>query len=96
MIRCLPLKSRQPLAAWPASEASDVRSQPKNAGAARMASAKVRRFLVYARDLAMVARLDAGDSQRVVGRAFNVSQRTARNARARLALPRRAPRGLAR
>ena len=69
---------------------------PKTQARRGVASAKVRRFLVYARDLAMVARLDAGDSQRVVGRAFNVSQRTARNARARLALPRRAPRGLAR
>ena len=56
-----------------------------------IASGKVRRFLTYNRDVAIVARLDAGGSTREVARAFGVSQRTAAYARGRLTRQRREP-----
>ena len=56
-----------------------------------VASAKVRRYLIYDRDRAMVARLDAGERQMAVALTFGVSQGTVSTARARLACARRAP-----
>ena len=56
-----------------------------------VASGKVRRFLTYERDRFMVARLDAGETQPVVARAFGVSVGTAATARARFTRTRRAP-----
>ena len=56
-----------------------------------VASAKVRRYLIYDRDRAMVARLDAGESTRAVARAFGVDHKTVSTARARLTRSRRAP-----
>ena len=56
------------------------------------ASGKVRRFTTYDRDLAIKARLDAGDRQIDVARAFGVSQGTVSYTRSRLEKRRRAPR----
>ena len=57
------------------------------------ASGKVRRYLTRERDRWIVARLDAGESQRSVARAFGVNRFTVQGARARLTKQRRAPRG---
>ena len=57
------------------------------------ASGKVRRYLTRERDRWIVARLDAGESQRSVARAFGVDHRTVGTARARLSRTWRAPRG---
>ena len=57
------------------------------------AGGKVKRWRVESRDRSMVSRLDVGDSLRVVARAHGCCHRTVATARARLALPRRAPRG---
>ena len=57
-----------------------------------VASAKVRRFLVYERDLEMAALVGAGHSLRAVARAFGVCHRTVAGAQDRLSRPRRAPR----
>ena len=56
------------------------------------ASAAVRRFKAYDRDVAIKARLAAGDRQIDIARAFGVSQNTVSTARARLERRRRAPR----
>ena len=55
-------------------------------------SAAVRRFATYDRDRFIVARLDAGDRQAEVARAFGVSQATVSYTRARLERRRRPPR----
>ena len=54
-------------------------------------SAAVRRYLTYERDRFIVARLDAGDRQVDVARAFGVSQATVSYTRGRLERRRRAP-----
>ena len=59
-----------------------------------VASAKVRRYHSYERDLAIVARLDAGETQQATAREFGVSQNTVQTARDRLSRPRRAPKGV--
>ena len=56
------------------------------------ASGKVRRFTTYDRDVAIMARLAAGDRQIDVARAFGVSQGTVSYTRGRLERRRRAPR----
>ena len=56
------------------------------------ASAAVRRFKAYDRDVAIMARLAAGDRQIDVARAFGVSQGTVSYTRGRLEKRRRAPR----
>ena len=59
------------------------------------ASGKVRRHLTLDRDRFIVSRLNAGDPQRAVARAFGVYLSTVQGARARLSRPRRAPKGVA-
>ena len=59
-----------------------------------IASGKVRRSLTYDRDRVIVARLDAGNRQAEVARAFGVSQATVSRTRARLERRRRPPREL--
>ena len=56
------------------------------------AAAKVKRYRSYERDLEIVERRDAGESQRSVALALGVSRGTVQGARARLSLPRRSPR----
>ena len=65
---------------------------PKTQARRGVASAKVRRFLVYERDLEMAALVGAGHSLRAVARAFGVCHRTVAGAQDRLSRPRRAPR----
>ena len=57
------------------------------------ASGKVRRYLTRDRDRWIVARLDAGESQRAVARVFGVAVGTVHSARARLTRTWRSPRG---
>ena len=59
-----------------------------------VAGAKVKRYLSYERDLEIVRRLDAGESQRSGARELGVSRWTVRTARARLSRARRAPKGV--
>ena len=59
-----------------------------------VAGAKVKRYLSYERDLEIVRRLDAGESQRAVARELGVSRWTVQTARARLSRARRAPKGV--
>ena len=56
-----------------------------------VAGGKVKRYHSYERDLAIVARSDAGESTRAVARDFGVSQSTVQTARDRLSRARRAP-----
>ena len=56
-----------------------------------VASGMVRRHLTYDRDRFIAARLDAGDRQVEVARAFGVSQATVSTSRGRLERRRRAP-----
>ena len=79
------------IASWTWDGHGPIDHSPEAQSRRGTASAKVRRHLKYERDRLMVARLDAGETQRAVAREFGVSLGTVNSARARLRRPRRAP-----